>query len=45
VEARTLIFVAALTEPTTEDLDRYFDRFVICSVLGIPDFNKAQYEN
>ena len=45
VEARTLIFVAALAEPTTNDLDGYFDDFVIRSVLGIPEFNEAQYGN
>ena len=45
MEARALYFVAALTEPTTDDLDGYFDHFVICSVVGIPDFNEAQNEN
>jgi hypothetical protein len=44
VEARALYFVAAMTEPTTDDLDGYFDHFVICSVLGIPDFYEAQSE-
>lgn len=45
METRLLYFSAALSEPTTDDLDEYFDHFVICSVLGIPDFNEAQYEN
>lgn len=45
MEARALYFVAALKEPTTEDLDRYFDLFVICSVFGIPNFSEAPHEN
>jgi hypothetical protein len=45
MEARQLYFVAALQEPTTGDLDRYFDLFVICSVFGIPNFNEAPYGN
>jgi len=35
MEARGLFFVAAMAEPTTEDLDQYFDHFVIQSVFGI----------
>ncbi len=45
VEARFLFFVAALTEPTTEYLDRYFDDFVIRAVADIPDFSEALNEN
>lgn len=45
METRLLYFAAALSEPTTDDLDGYFDHFVVCSVLGISDFNEAQYEN
>jgi hypothetical protein len=45
MEARQLYFVAALQEPTTEDLDRFLDLFVICSLFGIPNFNEAPYEN
>jgi len=45
VEARFLFFVAALTEPATEDLDEYFDHFVICAGAGIPDFSEAPYAN
>ena len=45
MEARTLYFVAALNEPATDDLNRYFDLFVICSVFGIPNFNEAPHEN
>jgi hypothetical protein len=45
MEARALYFVAAMTEPTTDHLDGYFDHFVICSIFGIPDFNEAHYEN
>ena len=41
MEARALYFVSALQEPSTGDLDRYFDLFVICSVYGIPHFNEA----
>jgi hypothetical protein len=35
MEARGLFFVAAMAEPTSEDLDQYFDHFVILSVFGI----------
>jgi hypothetical protein len=45
MEARQLYFVAALQKPTTEDLDWFFDCFVICSVFGIPNFNEAPHEN
>jgi hypothetical protein len=45
MEARALHFVAALQEPTTEDLDRCFDLFVICSVFGIPNFDEAPHGN
>jgi hypothetical protein len=45
MEARQLLFVAALQEPTTEDLDRFFDSFVICSLSCSPNFSEAPYEN
>jgi hypothetical protein len=45
VEARALYFVAALVEPTTADLDEYFDHFVMRSASGIHGFNEAQNEN
>jgi hypothetical protein len=38
MEARALFFVATMTEPTTEDLDVYFDNFVIQSVFGMAGF-------
>src|SRR5208282_3663907 len=37
MEARALYFLATLAEPSTEDLDGYFDHFVISSVSGTPD--------
>jgi hypothetical protein len=45
VEARFLYFVAAMNEPTTADLDGYFDQFVMQSIAGIPDFNEAGDDN
>jgi hypothetical protein len=45
MEARALYFVAALTEPTRLSLDEYFDRFVICSVSGIPDFGEVRHDH
>jgi hypothetical protein len=45
MEARALYFVSALQEPSTGDLDRYFDLFVICSVFGIPNFNEVPNES
>ena len=35
MEARGLFFVAAMAEPTTEELDQFFDQFVTQSVSGI----------
>jgi hypothetical protein len=37
MEARALFFSAALWEPSTEELDGYFDEFVVRSVSGIAD--------
>lgn len=45
VEARALLFTAALTEPTAEDLDSYFDEFVTRSAVGIQDLKGARNEN
>ena len=45
VEARFLYFVAAMNEPTTADLDGYFDHFVIYAATGIPDFSEAPDAN
>jgi hypothetical protein len=45
VEARFLFFVAALADPTTEDLDEYFDHFVISSVSGIPDLGEERHDH
>lgn len=45
MEARILYFVAAMNEPTTEDLDGFFDEFVMRSVSGILDFNETTYAN
>jgi hypothetical protein len=35
MEARGLFFVAAMAEPTTEDLDKFVEQFVTQSVFGI----------
>jgi hypothetical protein len=45
MEARQLYFVAALQEPATEDLDQYFDEFVIWSVFGSPTATEVPYGN
>jgi hypothetical protein len=45
LEARALYFVASLNEPTTDDLDRYFDEFVIWSVSGSRTSRKAPHGN
>jgi hypothetical protein len=45
MEARFLHFLAAMKEPTTEDLDEFFDYFVIQSVCGILDSNEAGDDN
>lgn len=45
MEARSLYFVATMTEPSTDDLDRYFDQFVILCISGIPAINETRYED
>jgi hypothetical protein len=45
MEAWALYFVATLAEPSTEDLDRYFDHFVTSSVSGIPDFAEERHDH
>jgi hypothetical protein len=45
MEARQLCFVAALREPSTEELDCRFDEFVIWSVFGSQTPMEAPYEN
>jgi hypothetical protein len=45
MEARSLYFVASMNEPTTEQLDGYFDDFVMRSVSGVPDFYEARDDN
>jgi hypothetical protein len=44
MEARALFFVAALTEPTRQDLDRFFDDFILFSASGISGFDEAAHE-
>ena len=34
LEVRALLFAAALTEPSLEDLDRSFEEFVLCAVTS-----------
>jgi hypothetical protein len=44
MEARALFFNATMTEPTTEDLDVYFDNFVIQSVFGMAGFEGDNHD-
>jgi hypothetical protein len=45
LEARALYWVAALHQPPTEDLDKYFDEFVIRTVSVKSDWTDADFEN
>jgi hypothetical protein len=45
MEARALYYAATLAEPTTEDLDEFFDHFVICCTSGISGFGEERDDN
>jgi hypothetical protein len=45
MEARALYYAAILAEPTTEDLDEFFDHFVICCASGIPGLGEERHDD
>ena len=45
LEARLLLFASAFWDPSAEDLDAFFDQFVLWSVSGSPASSEVTHEN